>query len=126
MMTPEVAEVCQTLAAREPLFHHPEHGVTRGDFEGQTIADFWEVGASGRVYKRDEIWRVLEHRYSDPTYADDWETSDFFCRRLGPQTYLLTYVLHEGARITRRATVWREAGSTWQVVYHQGTIVDST
>ena len=123
-MTPEVADVCRTLAAREPLFHHPEFGSTRDDFEDQTIADFWEVGASGRVYTRDEIWRTLEARYSDPTYKDEWETTDFFCRSLGPDTYLLTYVLREGLRMTRRATVWRYAASTWQVVYHQGTIVD--
>ena len=46
-----------------------------------------------------------------------------YCRQLGPDTYLLTYVLREGARITRRATVWRRTETTWQVVYHQGTIV---
>lgn len=124
-MSAEVAGVCQVLAAREPIFHHPELGASRDDFDATTIADYWEVGASGQVYTRDQIWPVLESRYSDPNYADEWEAAEFFCRLLGPDTYLLTYVLQQGARVTRRATVWRRAGATWQVVYHQGTIVDA-
>ena len=122
-MSPTVAAVCRELAPREPIFHHPELGATRDHFEAQTVTDYWEVGASGTVYRRAEIWPVLEMRYGDPSYQDEWETSDFFCRQLGPDTYLLTYVLREGARITRRATVWRRTETTWQVVYHQGTIV---
>jgi len=37
---------------------------------------------------------------------------------------LLTYTLAQGARITRRATIWRRCGSDWKIVYHQGTIVE--
>ena len=42
---------------------------------------------------------------------------------LGPQTYLLTYDLRQGDRLTRRATVWRRTADDWEVVYHQGTLV---
>ncbi len=125
VMSPEVDAVCQELAAREPIFHHPELGATRHDFMAQTVPDFWEVGASGTEYQRAEIWPILEARYGDPAYRDEWEASDFFCRQLGRDYYLLTYVLREGARVTRRATVWRRVSAIWQVVYHQGTIVDS-
>jgi hypothetical protein len=123
-MSDEVAAVCESLAALEPIFHHPELGASRSDFEESTIADYWEVGASGRVYGREDIWPVLEERYSDPDVTDEWETTEFFCRPLGSETYLLTYVLRQAARLTRRATVWRRTGATWQVVYHQGTIID--
>jgi hypothetical protein len=123
-MSAEVAAVCVELAQREPIFHHPElTGTTRADFEASTVGDFWEVGASGTVYERDYVWEILEQRYNDPAYKDEWATSDFFCRELCADTYLLTYVLHEGDRVTRRSTVWRRGGQTWQVVYHQGTIV---
>ena len=125
-MSPEVDAVCQELAAREPIFHHPELGATRGDFEAQTDTDFWEVGASGTVYRRAEIWSTLDARYNDPDYQDQWEASDFFCRELGPDCYLLTYMLCQGSRVTRRATVWRRTPSVWQAVYHQGTIVDTS
>jgi hypothetical protein len=123
-MTQEVAAVCAELAQREPIFHHPElSGTTRADFEASTVGDFWEVGASGTVYEREYVWEILDQRYHDPTYVDEWAATDFFCRKLGEHNYLLTYVLHEGERVTRRATVWRRGEQTWQVVYHQGTIV---
>ena len=116
--------VCDELVAREPIFHHPELGTARADFDAQTDDDFWEVGASGTVYRRDEVWSILAGRCEDATYVDEWETSDFACRPLGGDTYLLTYLLRqEGDRVTRRSTIWRRTPPTWQVVYHQGTIV---
>ena len=55
---------------------------------------------------------------------DPWATSAFWCRQVGPDTYLLTYVLEQPGRLTRRATVWRrDPGAGWQAVYHQGTVV---
>lgn len=119
---PDLVAVRDDLAAREPIFHHPELGTTREDFEAQTIEDFWEVGASGRTYTRETVWAVLEARYARGD-DDPWETSRFQCRALGPDTYLLTYVLRQGDRRTRRATVWRRAEAGWQIVYHQGTLL---
>ena len=118
-MLPEVATVCAELALREPIFHHPELGTTRADFEAQTVEDFWEVGASGTVYRREQIWDILAARYADPRHDDSWAASDFLCRELGPGTYLLD----QAGRITRRATVWRRGAQTWQIVYHHGTVV---
>jgi hypothetical protein len=125
VMSPATLRVCQELAAREPIYHHPEFGVTRGDFEAQTDPDFWEVGASGTVYGREDIWPVLEGRYGDPDYHDEWQASNFLCRELGEGYYLMTYLLRQGARLTRRATIWNRAPTGWQVVYHQGTLVES-
>jgi hypothetical protein len=48
---------------------------------------------------------------------------DHVVRRLGADTYLITYVLRQGDRITRRATVWQSDDSGWRVLYHQGTVV---
>ena len=119
----ELQQILDELSSREPIFHTKRFGSSFEDFERGTAPDFWEVGASGTVYQRERVWEVLEQRYNDPAYVDEWVTSDFFCRELSADTYLLTYVLHEGDRITRRATVWRREGQIWQVVYHQGTIV---
>ena len=87
-----IAEVFSELSAREPIFHRPEFGTSRADFERMTTAGFWEIGASGRRYSRDEVLDVLEKRYSAP-HEDVWETSDFKCRQLAPDVYLLTYTL---------------------------------
>jgi hypothetical protein len=117
-----IAEVLAELSAREPIFHRPEWGTTRADFEAQTVDDYWEIGASGQRYDREFIWSVLERRYAEGA-PDVWETDEFECRVLGVDTYLLTYRLRQGARLTRRATVWRQTVGRWQAVYHQGTVV---
>ncbi len=49
--------------------------------------------------------------------------SDYGLRRLAPDTYLFTYTLCQGERITRRATIWQGAANGWHILYHQGTIV---
>ena len=87
--------VQQELIDREPIFHHPEHGTTRNDFEAMIAAEFWETGG-------------------------------FYCREIAPDNYLLTYTLRQGPRVTRRLTLWRQSADSWQVVYHQGTVLEQT
>lgn len=113
------------LREREPIFHRLELGTSRTDFEAQTAPDFWEVGASGRVYGREVVWATLAERYADPGYAasDEWSTADFACREVAPDTYLLTYVLRQGERVTRRLTAWQRSEGQWRILYHQGTVV---
>ena len=114
--------VLQELISREPIFHRPEFGTTRRDFENMTESDFWEVGASGRRYSRAYVLDNLEKRYAEP-HDDPWETRDFQCHQVAPDNYLLTYTLIQGTRVTRRSTIWRRHGQDWKIVYHQGTIV---
>ncbi len=102
---PTLMEVLDELRAREPLFHRRELGTTRSHFEAMTTEDFWEVGASGCAYSREYVLDILEERYQR-TDADVWETSDFYCRRIGLDVYLLTYTLRQGERVTRRSTLW--------------------
>jgi len=125
---PSLLDILTELQLREPIFHRRELGTTRADFEAITASDFWEVGASGEVYSRERVWASLERRYADPDYwaGDFWETSDFLCRQLTPNAYLLTYTLRQGERLTRRLTVWRRSGDAWEIVYHQGTVVSPT
>jgi len=122
---PELQDVLAELSSREPIFHHSEFGTTRADFEKMTAEDFWETGASGRRYSRQFVLDELEEGFAAP-HDDVWETSQFQCRRLGDDTYLLTYTLLQGhVRLTRRATIWRKAADGWKIVYHQGTVVQN-
>src|SRR5580692_11896442 len=91
-MDPELQQTLAELSAREPIFHRPEFGTTRADFEKMTAEEFWETGASGRRYSREFVLDELEKRFAVP-HADVWETSGFECRRLAEKTYLLTYTL---------------------------------
>ncbi len=118
---PQHADVLQQLTQREPIFHHPEFGNTRDDFDSMMAPEFWEVGASGRRYSREFILNMLEEGHGHPTDGN-WKTSDFHCLEIAPDNYLLTYTLLQGTRLTRRATIWRRTASDWTIVYHQGTI----
>lgn len=116
--------ILNELKRREPIFHHPdEFGRTRQDILNMTCEGFWEVGASGTIYTREEVIETLLARYTDPTYIDEWETKDFKLNVIAPNSYLLTYLLFQGERVTRRATLWRYQDNEWKIVYHQGTLV---
>ncbi|MEU4847653.1 DUF4440 domain-containing protein [Streptomyces gilvosporeus] len=114
--------VLDELVRREPLFHRAELGTTRADFEAMTAPDFWETGASGRRYSRAYVLDVLEERLKTPA-AETWEASDFHCRELAADVYLLTYTLAFNGRRTRRTTIWQQRTGRWTALYHQGTVV---
>jgi hypothetical protein len=121
---PHLADILNELIRREPIFHRPEFGTTRADFEGMTEPTFWEVGASGRRYSRQYVLEELERRRANPIDDDDWQARDFHCLEIAADNYLLTYTLLQGARITRRSTIWRRTAQGWKIVYHQGTVVE--
>jgi hypothetical protein len=120
---PELAGILAELVELEPIFHRPQSGFSRADFERMTCDDFWEVGASGRRYSREYVFAELEKRAAAPR-TDEWETSEFHCRRLAANLYLLSYTLvQDHARKTRRSTIWQHTPESWKIVFHQGTIV---
>jgi hypothetical protein len=117
--------VQQELIALEPIFHQAGHGITRAAREATIAEEFWEIGASGRRYGRKNVLDTLEERYSRP-YKNEWTAEDFYCQEIAAENYLLTYTLKQGFRVTRRATIWRRAAHGWVIVFHQGTVVEST
>ena len=122
--SPELLAVLEELKLREPIFHHPELGTARRDYEAMTDAEFWEVGASGRRYSREFVLHTLENRAPDPQESK-WLARDFQCREIAADNYLITYTLFQGPRVTRRSTLWRRTPDGWKVLYHQGTIVQA-
>jgi hypothetical protein len=56
---PALADIFTQLMRREPIFHRPEFGTTRADFQHMTTDDYWEVGASGRRYSRNYVLDIL-------------------------------------------------------------------
>jgi hypothetical protein len=119
---PALAGVLAALSAREPLFHRPGFGVTRAEADAVMAADFVEIGASGRVYTREDVLRVVDAR-DRAGEVEVLEPVDVACRELAPGLYQLTYRLTQGERRTWRSSLWRgtEAGG-WQVAFHQGTV----
>jgi hypothetical protein len=119
----KLADVLRELMDREPIFHRPELGTSRANFETMTLPEFWEIGASGRRYRREYVLDELERRLAD-AQSDVWETSDFRCQEIAEGVYLLTYtLLQDNERLTRRSTIWQRTEEGWKIVFHQGTIV---
>jgi hypothetical protein len=120
---PEEAAILDELRPLEPIFHTAAFGASIQDFDARMTPDYFEIGASGRRYSRAFILETLEAHPPVDAAEARWVASDFAVRGLGPETYLLTYRLEQGPRVTRRATIWRRAGGAWQILYHQGTVV---
>ncbi len=121
-MDDDAARVAAELRALEPIFHRSPPGSTRAVFEAMTAPDFWEVGASGRVYQRDEVLNIVEGRYARGDADEPLAVSDFAAREIAPDTYLVTYALDQAGRASRRATVWARQPHGWAALYHQGTL----
>lgn len=125
LRTPEALQpVLAELQALEPIFHAAHADATPEQFERLVAPDFWEVGASGQRYSRAFALQVLTERPSPPDEAA-WHTSDWHLALAGLDHYLLTYTLHQPGRVTRRLSVWHRAAMGWQVIYHQGTVVQA-
>lgn len=120
-------KILQELKSREPIFHHPKKfGKTKEDIERQMCDEFWEVGASGNVYTKQDVIETLLKRYSDPAYQDIWEAKDFELTKIALDNYLLTYILtQDKTRVTRRSTLWRFVDGDWKILYHQGTVINA-
>jgi len=119
-------KILDELKSREPIFHHPEKfGKTKEDISKQMCEEFWEVGASGNVYTKQDVIETLLERYNNPNYQDIWEAKDFELTTIAPDNYLLTYILiQDKTRVTRRSTLWRRINGDWKILYHQGTVID--
>jgi hypothetical protein len=122
-IAPDLTAIAEELRKREPIFHRAARGKNSADFERLMAPDYWEVGASGGRYSRASILQHLEQHAPMDAETAGWVCSEFGLRRLGRDTFLLTYLLDQKGRITQRATIWKQYGNEWQIVYHQGTIM---
>jgi hypothetical protein len=113
----------EELRRLEPIFHIAEFGTTRRRYENMMDVEFLEIGASGQRYDREFVLDRLESSPPNPAAAN-WLKRDFQCREIATDNYLVTYTLIQGARITRRATLWRRTDAGWKALYHQGTVVE--
>jgi hypothetical protein len=118
----DLSAILDVLQQLEPIFHAAYPDANETDFERLVAPDFWEIGASGKIYTRDFALSILKNRASTPD-PSTWLTSDYQITQAGQDVFLLTYTLQQPNRITRRLTVWQQSSNSWQAIYHQGTVV---
>jgi ribonuclease HI len=86
--------------------------------------DFVEIGASGRVWSREETLESLTVEEFEPPIVEDFQ-----CRRLAAGVVLVTYrAVRRDAetserQTTLRSSVWSKHAKTWALRFHQGTRV---
>ena len=82
--------------------------------------DFREFGSSGRVFDKSSI--LIELTTESPA---ELSLTDFLCRRLSPDSALVTYRSQRtdasGTRKALRSSLWVYRNGRWQIVFHQGT-----
>jgi ribonuclease HI len=117
-------DLTQTLLPLEHAHLTPGVRSSRAALASLLHETFTEVGASGRLYTRDDIIPLLLAEQSHPSRT----ISDFYARRLSDTVALTTYTLTRtdgGADGTqhhsRRSSLWLQENNTWRLTFHQGT-----
>ena len=87
--------------------------------------DFEEIGASGRTYKKDQI---IEELLNETPFTIN--ASDFKLRIFSEDIAQLKYITKNTASdnltlTTLRSSIWKNEGSKWKMVFHQGTVVQT-
>ncbi len=112
-------------AERDKLLLELEHRLARigkritAAEAGALLADdFLEFGASGKVWTKSDI--VAAMAIWQPISAT---IEEFKVREIAPAHCLVTYRFKTAERSTLRSSLWRNSSGVWQMIFHQGTIV---
>lgn len=117
------AATMEELERLEKLLLDPATRRDRTRVASLLTEDFFEFGASGRVWTRETTLELLAtENYTPP------EVEDFACRELCNGVVLATYravrVTRDGKRAeTLRCSIWARETGAWQMCFHQGTKV---
>ena len=90
------------------------------ELEAIIAPDFVEIGASGMVYQRDEIFAVLQAEIPTKIHSKDFKTT-----RLSPDIVLITYKTSKSETFIPgaiRSSIWSRKSGNWQMIFHQGTV----
>jgi hypothetical protein len=115
-------KIAAHLRACEETLLNPGVRRDRARVAAMLAEDFFEFGASGRHWTRDEILDLLEtEEYSPPSIED------FQCRQIAKDVALVSY---RAVRIdsvtgnlsaTLRSSIWTHELTGWRMRFHQGT-----
>lgn len=78
--------------------------------------DFIEYGSSGRIYNKKDLLESLPEEKTEHYAVEDFTSS-----KLSKNVILATYKVTIGSRRSLRSSIWKNNGSHWQMIFHQGT-----
>jgi ribonuclease HI len=114
--------ICAHLRACEEALLDPAVRRDRTQVEAMLAEDFEEIGASGRIWTRDQILELLASEDYQPVAMED-----FKCDRIAEGVALVTYRTVKtdassglGAAALR-SSIWTEESGEWRMRFHQGT-----
>jgi hypothetical protein len=119
---PVAKAVAADLFRAEMLLLDPAVRRDRARVAALLTEDFFEYGASGRVWTRDQMLDLLATEAYAPPVVED-----FACHRIADSAVLVTYRsvrsnAETGQReTTLRSSLWTQRGGKWRVRFHQGT-----
>lgn len=113
------------IRALEEALHQPQVRRSRDVLEALLAEGFVEFGASGAVYRREEIIDLLIAEDDDDD--GDLQTGNYALAPISDGVVLLTYesrrTQSDGSRRhALRSSIWKHDGEKWQMFFHQGTI----
>lgn len=85
--------------------------------------EFFEVGQSGRRWRRGEI---IEALLGEQVQAETPTVSERTALCPAPGLVLLNYRLTFDGRVSRRSALWRNEAGSVRCLFHQGTTVPTT
>jgi hypothetical protein len=102
---------------------HPSARTSPEELDALLHPEFREVGASGRVWDRDSVIKMLTQEVDSSEPIQDEEMLGSV---LAEGVVLLSYVAIAAERRARRTSVWRrdDAGAAWRLFYHQRTFAE--
>src|ERR671933_511573 len=98
---------------------HPDVRGDREWVEELLDEDFREIGASGRIWTRQETVEMLAADQDDEPIA----VADMEAVEVADGVVLLTYVSDRAGCRARRSSICRRVGGRWRQLHHQGTLV---
>jgi len=117
-------EILELLISLEKKLHSFDSRASREKLNILLSEDFHEIGASGKTYGKNETIDLLIKSKSYEIVATDFEL-----KKLSSDIMQLIYKAKSkggltDTRYTVRSSLWKKNGHHWQMIFHQGTIIN--
>lgn len=120
----DAPETERTIMALEQRLLCPDVRSSRTELDALLADEFAEIGSSGHVWNKSEIIAALGNESGVTFSIDDFRASPL-SNELVLAIYRVTRKSDGGERRSVRSSIWRFERGQWQMVFNQGTPVDS-